>query len=69
MIGEIHGCLPQAVCNKENPSVLETIYTANVGVAYGFLSVSCCESNEHKCITIPGKIFFYYYTVPWSFKF
>ncbi|XP_053355214.1 urokinase plasminogen activator surface receptor-like [Clarias gariepinus] len=47
-IGEIHGCLPQAVCNphKTNPSILETIYSANVGVAKGFLSIFCCESNN-----------------------
>lgn len=65
MIGEIHGCLPQAVCNQENPGVLETIYSANVGVAKGFLSISCCESNNNNCITIPGKkkIYFSFNTI------
>lgn len=55
MIGEVHGCLPRAVCHQENPDVLETIYSANVGLAKGFLSISCCESNNHDCIKIPGK--------------
>ncbi|KAF4079350.1 hypothetical protein AMELA_G00192200 [Ameiurus melas] len=52
-IGEIHGCLPQAACNQANPSVLETTYSANVGVANGFLSISCCESESCNCIIIP----------------
>ncbi|XP_058258185.1 urokinase plasminogen activator surface receptor-like [Hemibagrus wyckioides] len=53
MIGEIHGCLPQAVCNQKNSSGLETTYSANVGVAKGFLSISCCESDNCNCIIIP----------------
>ncbi|XP_060774449.1 phospholipase A2 inhibitor gamma subunit B-like [Neoarius graeffei] len=53
MIGEIHGCLPQAVCNQANPGVLETTYSANVGVASGFLSISCCESDNCNIIIIP----------------
>lgn len=55
MIGEIHGCLPQAVCNQVNPSVLETTFSANVEVANGFLSISCCESDNCNSVIIPGK--------------
>ncbi|XP_060723234.1 urokinase plasminogen activator surface receptor-like [Tachysurus vachellii] len=53
MIGEIHDCLPQAVCNHANKSGLETTYTANVGVAMGFLFISCCNSDNCNRFVVP----------------
>lgn len=55
MIGEVHGCLPHTVRDKENPDALKAIYSANVGVANGFLSICWCDSNNYNCINIPGK--------------